>query len=162
ACPEIVTGKPVELGGCVGRREATGHGVTYCILEALEELGINPGEATAVVQGYGNVGSVVCQALAQRGVRIVGLGDRHGAIHNSKGLDLAALNDHLAAGNLLREYPKAETIPSDELLTTPCTVLVPAALERVITGANAPRLRCRVLAEAANGPTTPEADRILA
>jgi glutamate dehydrogenase (NAD(P)+) len=162
ACPEIVTGKPVELGGCVGRREATGHGVTYCILEALDELKLDPGKATAVVQGYGNVGSVVCQALAQHGVRIVGLADRHGAIRNPRGFDLAALNRHLAAGKVLADFPEAEKIPSDELLTTPCTVLVPAALERVITGANAPRLDCRVLAEAANGPTTPEADRILA
>jgi glutamate dehydrogenase (NAD(P)+) len=162
ACPEIVTGKPVELGGCVGRREATGRGATYCILEALEELNLKTGEATAVVQGYGNVGSVVCQEMAQRGVRIVAIGDRYGAIRDTRGINLAALNRHLATGKLLRDYPEADPIPSDELLTTPCTILVPAALERVITQANAPRLRCRVLAEGANGPTTPEADQILA
>jgi glutamate dehydrogenase (NAD(P)+) len=161
ACPEIVTGKPVELGGCVGRREATGRGVVYCIQEALKELQIKPGESTAIVQGYGNVGSVVAQELAQRGVRVTGLADRYGAIHNPRGIDLQALNRHVASGKAVGDFSQAERIPSDELLTKPCTVLVPAAVERVITEANAPRLRCRVLAEAANGPTTPEADAIL-
>jgi glutamate dehydrogenase (NAD(P)+) len=162
ACPEIVTGKPVELGGCVGRREATGRGVTYCILEALKELSLKPGESTAAVQGFGNVGSVVCQELSQRGVKIVAVADRYGAIRNERGIDMPGLSQHVAAGKLLREFPQAERIPSDELLTTPCTVLVPAALERVITHENAAKLRCRILAEGANGPTTPEADTILA
>ncbi len=162
ACPEIVTGKPVELGGCVGRREATGRGVVYCVMQALEEIGIHPGQSTAVVQGFGNVGSVVCQELALRGMRIVGVGDRYGAIQNPRGLDVAALNRHVAAGKLLRDFPGAEPLPAGDLLTLPCTILVPAALERVITEANAPKLRCRVLAEGANGPTTPEADAILA
>jgi glutamate dehydrogenase (NAD(P)+) len=161
ACPEIVTGKPVELGGCVGRREATGRGVVYCIQEALKEVQIKAGESTAVVQGYGNVGSVVAQELAQRGVRLIGLADRYGAIHNPRGIDLQALNRHVATGKSVNDFPQAERIPSDELLTKPCTILVPAAVERVINEANAPRLRCRVLAEAANGPTTPEADAIL-
>jgi glutamate dehydrogenase (NAD(P)+) len=161
ACPEIVTGKPVELGGCVGRREATGRGAVYCILEALKELDLKPGESTAVVQGYGNVGSVAAHELAQRGVRIVGLADRYGAIHNPRGIDLVALNRHMAAGKLLCDFPQAERIPDDQLLTLPCTILVPAAVERVITQVNAPHLRCRVLAEAANGPTTPEADVLL-
>jgi glutamate dehydrogenase (NAD(P)+) len=162
ACPEIVTGKPVELGGCVGRREATGRGVVYCILEALEELNLNPAGATAVVQGFGNVGSVVCQELALRGVRIIGVGDRYGAIKSARGIDVSALNQHVAGGKLLRDFPGADPIPSEELLTLPCTILVPAALERVITRSNAGRLRCRVLAEAANGPTTPDADEVLA
>jgi glutamate dehydrogenase (NAD(P)+) len=162
ACPEIVTGKPVEIGGCVGRREATGRGVTYCILEALNELHLNPGEATAVVQGFGNVGSVACQELYQRGVRILAIGDRYGAIRNPKGIDIPALSRHVAAGKLVKDFPGAETISADELLTTPCTVLVPAALERVINEKNAGRLRCRILAEGANGPTTPDADVILA
>src|SRR5262249_31400213 len=144
ACPEIVTGKPVELGGCVGRREATGRGVTYCILEALKELGLKTAEATAVVQGFGNVGSVVCQEPSQRGVKIIAVGDRYGAIRNPRGIDIPALTQHMASGKLLREFPRAERIPADELLTTPCTVLVPAALERVITEANAGQLRCRV------------------
>src|SRR5262249_5562729 len=162
ACPEIVTGKPVELGGCVGRREATGRGVTYCILEAMQELNLQPDQSTAVIQGFGNVGSVVCQELSQRGTRIVAVGDRYGAIRNLRGIDVAALAQHVAAGKLLRDFPAAERIPSDDLLTTPCTVLVPAALERVITQKNAGQLKCRILAEAANGPTTPEADAGLA
>jgi glutamate dehydrogenase (NAD(P)+) len=161
ACPEIVTGKPVELGGCVGRREATGRGVTYCILEALNELKLRPEESTAVVQGFGNVGAVVCQEFHRRGVKVVAVGDRYGAVRNPRGIDVPALAQHVAAGKLLRDFPGAERIDPNELLTTPCTVLVPAALERVITGANAGRLSCRVLAEAANGPTTPEADAVL-
>jgi glutamate dehydrogenase (NAD(P)+) len=161
ACPEIVTGKPVELGGCVGRREATGRGVVYCIMEALDELKLRAEESTAVVQGFGNVGSVVCQELAQRGARIVAIGDRYGAIRNPRGIDLAALSRFVAGGKLLRDFPGGDRIPDDELLTTPCTILVPAALERVINGKNAFQLRCRILAEAANGPTTPEADVLL-
>jgi glutamate dehydrogenase (NAD(P)+) len=161
ACPEIVTGKPVELGGCVGRREATGRGVVYCIMQALHEINARAAGATAVVQGFGNVGSAVCQELALRGVRIVAVGDRYGAIHNKRGIDVAALQRHVQSGKLLRDYPEAELLPSDELLTLPCTILVPAALERVITGENAARLSCRVLAEGANGPTTPDADAVL-
>lgn len=162
ACPEIVTGKPVELGGCVGRREATGRGVVYCIMEALEELRARPADTTAVVQGFGNVGSVACQELYQRGVKIIAVGDRFGAIRNDRGIDIPALLRHVASGKLLKDYPAAEAIASEELLTIPCTVLVPAAMERVIDGENANKLRCRVLAEGANGPTTVEADEALA
>jgi glutamate dehydrogenase (NAD(P)+) len=162
ACPEIVTGKPVELGGCVGRREATGRGIVYCIMEALKDLNLKPGESTAVVQGFGNVGSVVCQELVVRGVRLVAVGDRSGAISNAQGINVAALLQHVASGKFLRDFPEAEPISNEQLLTTPCTILVPAALERVITQKNAAQLRCRLLAEGANGPTTPEADTILA
>jgi glutamate dehydrogenase (NAD(P)+) len=162
ACPEIVTGKPVELGGCVGRREATGRGVVYCIMEALKDLHLQPGEATAVVQGFGNVGAAVCQELVQRGVRLVAVADRTGAISNPRGINVSALLQHVATGLFLRDFPGADAMPAEQLLTTPCTILVPAALERVITQKNAAQLRCRLLAEAANGPTTPEADAILA
>jgi glutamate dehydrogenase (NAD(P)+) len=161
ACPEIVTGKPVELGGCVGRREATGRGVVYCILEAMAELDLKPQESTAVVQGFGNVGSVVCQELAQRGVRIIAVGDRFGCIHNAKGIDVPTLTRHVASGKKLCDFQECEPMAPEELLCTPCTILVPAALERVITLMNAAKLRCRILAEVANGPTTPEADAIL-
>jgi glutamate dehydrogenase (NAD(P)+) len=162
ACPEIVTGKPVELGGCVGRREATGRGAVYCILEVMSELKIQPEQSTAVVQGFGNVGSVVCQELHQRGVKVIAVGDRNGSIRNMKGIDVPSLCRHVAAGNQLRDFHGAEVIPDGELLTTPCTILAPCALERVITGENAPKLKCRILAEGANGPTTIEADRVLA
>jgi glutamate dehydrogenase (NAD(P)+) len=161
ACPEIVTGKPVELGGCVGRREATGRGVVYCIMKALDEIGVSPANATAVVQGYGNVGAISCQELAKRGVKIIGVSDRYGAIANPQGIDIPALNKHVAAGKLLKEFPGARQMDPQEMLTMECTVLVPAALERQITDKNANKLRCRILAEAANGPTTPDADKIL-
>ena len=141
--------------------EAPGRGVVYCIMEAMKELKLNLNEASAVVQGFGNVGSVVAQELAQRGVRLIGLADRYGSIHNPRGIDLAGLQKHLARGKLLVDFPDADRIPDEQLLTLPCTILVPAAVERVITQANAARLRCRILAEAANGPTTPEADAIL-
>lgn len=165
ACPEIVTGKPVELGGCVGRKEATGRGVVFCIQQALEELKIDPGQATAVVQGFGNVGSVTCDELTRIGVKVVAVGDRFGAVRDPNGIDLAALHKHVGHPENNRRTvagcPGVEAMDPADLLTTPCTVLVPAAMERVVTAANAPKLRCRVLAEGANGPTTPDADAVL-
>ncbi len=163
ACPEIVTGKPVELGGCVGRREATGRGVTYCILEALEELKIAPADATAVVQGFGNVGSIVAQELVSRGVKVIAIGDRYGSIRNDKGIDVNDLIKYTLTNKekTIVGFPGAEVIRNDELLTTPCTILAPSASEQVLTIENAPKVKCRILAEGANGPTTPEADKIL-
>ena len=151
----------MELGGCIGRKEATGRGVVYCVMQALQEIGIAPANATAVVQGFGNVGAVTCVELALRGVKIVAVGDRYGALANPQGLDIAGLIKHVNEGKLLKDYAGGREIDPGELLTTPCTVLVPAALERVITERNAGKLKCRVLAEAANGPTTPDADEIL-
>ncbi|MGL6075269.1 MAG: Glu/Leu/Phe/Val family dehydrogenase [Fimbriiglobus sp.] len=163
ACPEIVTGKPVELGGCIGRREATGRGVVYCIMEALAELGLRADESTAVVQGFGNVGSVTCDELLKHGVKIIAIGDRDGAIRNRNGIDIAKLHEYVAKSESksVAGFPGADEINMAELLATPCTILVPAAMERVITAENARDLHCRILAEGANGPTTPEADRIL-
>ena len=161
ACPEIVTGKPVELGGCLGRREATGRGVTFCILEALKDLNIKPEEATAVVQGFGNVGAITCAELSQKGIKVIAVSDRYGAIHNALGIDIVELQNFVSGGNLLKDFPKAKQIDADEMLIIPCTVLVPAALERVIHVKNAAQLKCKILAEAANGPTTPEADAII-
>jgi len=165
ACPEIVTGKPVELGGCVGRKEATGRGVVYCIREALEELKIRAVESTAVVQGFGNVGSVTCEELYQLGVKIIAIGDRYSAIKNPHGIDIPTLIKYTSdEKNLLKSikgFPGADEIGLDELLITPCTILVPAALERVISGDIAKKLDCRILAEGANGPTTPDADDVL-
>lgn len=160
-CPEVVTGKPIELGGCLGRREATGRGVTYCILEALSELGYQPQESTAIVQGFGNVGGITCTELHQRGIKVVGVGDRYGGIHNSAGIDIPALHKWVNAGNPLYAFPEAEKISNEDLLLQPCTVLVPAALDRVITLENAKQLQCKIVAEGANGPTTLEADEIL-
>lgn len=162
ACPEIVTGKPVEIGGCVGRREATGRGVTYCVMQALQEININPGNATAVIQGFGNVGGVAALELHTRGVKIVGIGDRYGSIQNPNGIDVSKLQKHVADGKLVKDFPEAEPIGAKELLLLPCTILLPAALERQITHENAGKIQCRILAEGANGPTTPDADNILA
>src|ERR1035438_4058652 len=120
ACPNIVTGKPVELGGCIGRREATGRGVVYCVMQALQEIGIPAANATAVVQGFGNVGMVSCQELALRGVKIVAVGDRYGAIANPQGLDVPALSKHVTGGKLLKEFPGAREIDPNDLLTTAC------------------------------------------
>lgn len=162
ACPEIVTGKPVEIGGCLGRREATGRGCVYTIMAALKEHGIDPKDATAVVQGFGNVGSVASQELALRGVKVIAVADRYGAIVNEQGLDVEALIKHVAAHpSGLPEFPKAKKIDPKALMTLKCTVLVPAALERVITAENAGKLQCQIIAEGANGPTTPDADEIL-
>jgi len=161
ACPEIVTGKPVELGGCLGRREATGRGVTFCILEALKDLNISPEVATAVVQGFGNVGAITCAELSQKGVKVIAVSDRYGAIHNPSGINIAELQSFVSSGNLLKDFPEGKPINPEEMLVLPCTILVPAALERVIHLKNASQLKCKILAEAANGPTTPEADAII-
>jgi glutamate dehydrogenase (NAD(P)+) len=165
ACPEIVTGKPVELGGCLGRREATGRGVVFCIRQAMDELKIRPVEATAVVQGFGNVGSVTCDELYKLGVKIVAVGDRYGAIRNDRGLDIPALQKYVGGEENRQRtvvgFPGADEMAVDDLLATKCTILIPAAMERVITGRNAAKVNCRILAEGANGPTTPDADDIL-
>ena len=158
---EIVTGKPVFAGGTEGRREATGRGVAHLVGRAMERLQMNPAGATAIVQGFGNVGAVSAMALAERGLRILGVSDHTACYYDPKGLDLAALLRHTAATGRLAGWSAEAGCDAGELLTMPCDVLVPAAVEQVITGANAGRLRCRILAEGANGPTTPEADRVL-
>jgi glutamate dehydrogenase (NAD(P)+) len=157
----VVTGKPLSLGGSEGRSEATGRGVMFVTIEALQHLGIAPEGATVVVQGYGNVGSNAAKCLAEMGCRIVGLSDMYGGIYNPRGLDLAEVNAHMAETRSLRTVPGVEHISNEELLALPCTVLVPAALENQITALNAGRIKARVITEGANGPTTPEADRIL-
>ncbi|HXG47067.1 MAG TPA: Glu/Leu/Phe/Val dehydrogenase, partial [Methylomirabilota bacterium] len=161
AVPGVVTGKPLGIGGSVGRREATGRGVAYLVNRAMDTVHLDASRATAVIQGYGNVGSVAALCLARYGVRIIAVSDVHGGILNRAGLDLNALDRHVAEHRTVCGFPEAEPLSNEELLVTPCDILVPAALERQISEANAGRLQCRILAEAANGPTTPEADRIL-
>ena len=160
--PEIVTGKPVELGGTRGRREATGRGVAFLAARAMERMAIDPASATAIVQGYGNVGAVTTRELGRRGVRVVGVSDHTAAYYDPRGLDVAALDAHVAKTGRLRGFSSEALIDGEALLAMPCDVLAPCALERVITAENAAGLKCRVLAEGANGPTTPEADRVLA
>lgn len=158
---EVVTGKPVECGGTVGRREATGRGVAYLIGRAMDHLGMKASGATAIVQGFGNVGSVAATSLTQRGVKIVGVSDHTAAYFDRDGLDVAALDRHVRNHRVLRGFSSQTLFDPDALILQRCDVLVPAALERVITSANAEQINCRILAEAANGPTTPNADRIL-
>jgi glutamate dehydrogenase (NAD(P)+) len=159
--PGVVTGKPVILGGSLGRREATGRGVGYLINRTMDVLGMDSSKATAVVQGYGNVGSIAAHSLARYGVKVIGVSDAEGAIFNAKGLDLAALEQHVATTRTVKGFTGAEAIPHADLLLLPCDILAPCALERQITADNAARIQCRILAEGANGPTTPEADAIL-
>jgi glutamate dehydrogenase (NAD(P)+) len=160
--PSIVTGKPPLLGGSVGRREATGRGVSYLINRAMDTVGMDANQATAVVQGFGNVGSVTAFSLAKYGVKIIAVGDSSGALRNERGLDVANLQQHVARTGAVAGFSEADPITNEQLLETPCDILVPAALERQITEVNAGQIKCRILAEAANGPTTPEADEILA
>jgi glutamate dehydrogenase (NAD(P)+) len=162
ALGEIVTGKPVSLGGVAGRREATGRGVVFLIDRALDHLKIQPSRCTAIVQGFGNVGSVTAGGLAfKSGMKVVGISDHTASIYDPKGIDVAAADRHVAQHGTLHDFSLGERVDAREFLTLPCDVLVPAAVERVINEENAGRLRCRILAEAANGPTTPEADEIL-
>ena len=159
--PSIVTGKPVGLGGSLGRREATGRGVGYLVNRATDALGMDMSKCTAVVQGYGNVGSVTAFSLARYGAKIIAVSDVRGGIYNQKGLDLWKLEKFVAENKTVVGFPEAESVSNEQLLLLPCDILVPAAMEQQITKANAAQIKCRILAEAANGPTTPEADVIL-
>jgi glutamate dehydrogenase (NAD(P)+) len=161
AVPEVVTGKPVAIGGTLGRREATGRGVAYMITEAAKHLGIDLSKCMAVVQGFGNVGSVVVRELANIGVTVVGVSDRTGGFYDSKGLPVARLLELADKTHSLEGCAYGDKISNAELLELPCDILVPAALEMQITKENAARLKCRILAEGANGPTTLEADAVL-
>lgn len=158
---EIVTGKPVATGGTAGRREATGRGVAYLVDRAMSRMGASMSGATAIIQGFGNVGSVAAQALASRGVRLIGVSDHTACYFNPKGLDVAALLRHTEERGNLSRFSNELSFDPAALLMQPCDILVPAAMERVIDGEMAARLRCRVLAEGANGPTTPDADAVL-
>jgi glutamate dehydrogenase (NAD(P)+) len=159
--PSIVTGKPVDVGGSLGRREATGRGVAYLVNRAMDMMKLDASKATAVVQGYGNVGSIAALSMARFGIKVIAISDVSGGIYNPKGIDLWKLNHHVETNKSVSGFPGAEPISNEQLLVTPCDVLVPAALERQITEKNAAKVQCRILAEAANGPTTPEADKIL-
>ena len=159
--PGVVTGKPVNLGGSLGRREATGRGVGYLVGRAMDVIGMETRDSTVVVQGFGNVGSVAAASLAKHGAKIIAVSDAFGGIYNAKGLDLNLLNDHVEKTRSVVGFEGADAITNAQLLELECDVLIPAALERQITGENAPRIKCRILAEGANGPTTPDADVIL-
>lgn len=159
---EIVTGKPVGVGGTVGRREATGRGVSILTKLALEHLGITPSSCSAIVQGFGNVGSVTAELYSRDlGMKIVGLSDHTCAYFDPSGLPLDKIFAHVASLGVLAGWSTEALIGADDLLVQKCDVLAPCAVERVIDTHNANRLQCRVVAEGANGPTTPAADAIL-
>jgi len=159
--PSIVTGKPVLLGGSLGRREATGRGVAYLVNRAEDTIGLDVAKATAVVQGFGNVGSVAALSMMRYGIKVIAVSYAFGGLYNEKGIDLWKLDEFANEKKTVVGFPGAEPISNEQLLVTPCDILVPAALERQITNENAGKIRCRILAEAANGPTTPGADEIL-
>ena len=159
--PSIVTGKPLALQGSKGRSKATGYGVAFCACKSLVNLGLSVQGATTVIQGFGNVGAHAADAFVSSGVLVTGVADVDGAIWNARGLNIRLLREHVAKTGSVAGFAEAEPIDPARLLCQPCDILAPCALDRSITGDNAPKLRCKILAEGANGPTTPEADRIL-
>ena len=159
--PEIVTGKPLSVGGTYGRRESTGRGVVYLVERAAHLINFKLVGGTAVIQGFGNVGAIAARGLAHKnGMKVIAVSDISGAYRNENGIDVRAAEKYAAEHGSLQGYPEAESFSADELLTIPCDVLVPAAVSGVIHGKNAGQIQCRILAEAANGPTTVEADKI--
>jgi glutamate dehydrogenase (NAD(P)+) len=158
----VVTGKPVNIGGSRGRREATGRGVSVVCDQALKYLGLPIEGCRVIVQGFGNVGSNSAKILAQKGYTIIGIAEYDGGLYNANGIDIPALIEHRKRSGSINGFAEAEAADKDELLTRHCDILIPAATENVITSRNADRLRCRILVEGANGPTTTVADEILA
>jgi len=159
--PAVITGKPLAIGGSEGRLEATARGVQVVTREVMRDLGMQPEHCRVVIQGFGNVGSVSARLLSELGCKIVGLSDINGGIYNREGIDVMTALRYSREHGSLSGMPGTENVTNAELLELPCDVLVPAALENQITGRNAARIKARLIIEAANGPTTPDADRIL-
>jgi len=158
----VVTGKPLSLGGSRGRPEATGRGCMMVTLKALQHLGLDPKNSRIVIQGFGNVGGMAARLMAAEGFRIVSIIEYDGAVYNPNGIDIAALQQHRKETGSITGFQGGEDMDRGEAMFLPCDVLIPAATENVITSPNADRLRCKILCEGANGPTTPLADEILA
>ncbi len=159
--PAVITGKPLAIGGSEGRLEATARGVQFVTREAMHDLGLRPEDCSVVVQGFGNVGSISARLLHEMGCRVVAVSDIQGGVYNPHGIDIHKALRHSKEHGSLRGLPDTEAITNAELLELPCDVLVPAALENQLTAKNAPRVKARLIVEAANGPTTPDADHIL-
>jgi glutamate dehydrogenase (NAD(P)+) len=159
--PGVVTGKPLIVGGSAGRREATGRGIVYAIYQAARHLGYEIRGRKVVVQGFGNVGSVAARLLWREGCVIVAVGDVKGGIYNPAGLDIRQLETHIAEAGSVVGFPGADAVTNEELLTLPCDIVVPAAVGGQIHARNADRIKASLVAEGANGPTTPEGDAIL-
>jgi glutamate dehydrogenase (NAD(P)+) len=159
--PGVVTGKPISLGGSEGRNEATARGCVFTVIEAARHRGLDLTQATVAVQGFGNAGAIAARLMRDEGSTIVAVSDSSGGIHNAKGLDIDRVLQWKREHGTVRGFPGADDVSNAELLELPCDVLIPAALENQITERNADRIRASIVAEAANGPTTPEADSIL-
>ena len=157
----VVTGKPVPLGGSLGRREATGRGVLFTVNEAIKKFKLTPEQTSVAVQGSGNVGGIGALLMHETGYKVIAISDMYGGLHNSKGLDIPEVLAYLQATKSLEGYQEADYITNSELLELECDVLAPCATENQITSENADRVKCKILAEGANGPTTPKADQIL-
>ncbi|MFN7914717.1 MAG: Glu/Leu/Phe/Val dehydrogenase [Vicinamibacterales bacterium] len=157
----VVTGKPLELGGSLGRREATGRGVMISTRESAKHLGFDIRNATVAVQGYGNVGAISAELIAELGAKVVAVTDWKGGVYNEKGLDLGALNEYVRQHKTVAGFAGATSLTNDELFALDVDVLIPAALENQITSANAPSIKAKVVVEGANGPTSPDAHKHL-
>jgi len=161
AVPGIVTGKPLEIGGSLGRESATARGTVYTAESAAKYIGLDLSKATCAVQGFGNAGSIAAKLISELGTKVIAVSDSQGGIFNSKGLDVDTVIKHKKETGSVLGFAGAEDITNEELLIIDCDVLIPAALENSITGKNAADVKAKIIAEAANGPTTPEADKIL-
>ncbi|MFC1463345.1 MAG: Glu/Leu/Phe/Val dehydrogenase [Candidatus Brachytrichaceae bacterium NZ_4S206] len=159
--PAIVTGKPINIGGSAGRFEATGRGIMFTVREAYRTFGWDFDGISVVVQGFGNVGSITAQTAHEMGCKVIAVSDVEGGIYNPKGIDIPRLRRYMREHSTVQGFDDADKITNAELLELPCDVLVPAAMENQITRMNAGRIKARIVAEGANGPTTPEADEIL-
>jgi glutamate dehydrogenase (NAD(P)+) len=157
----VVTGKPVDLGGSRGRREATGRGILFVVNEAIKRFGMTPPQTRVVVQGSGNVGGIGAQLMHEAGYKVIAISDVNSGIYNPDGIDIPAALKHLNATRSFEEFPGVERVSNKALLEIECDVLVPAATENQITSENADRIKCKILAEGANGPTTAAADKVL-
>lgn len=159
--PEVITGKPLAIGGSLGRNEATGRGLSFTVREAAKKLGINLRAATIAVQGFGNAGQFAAQLLEEMGAKVLAVSDSQGGISNKNGISIGSARAHKEKTGSVVGFPGSNSISNEEILETDCTILVPAALENQITKNNAANVSAKLVAEAANGPTTPEADEIL-
>jgi glutamate dehydrogenase/leucine dehydrogenase len=159
--PEVITGKPLAIGGSLGRTEATGRGLSFTVREAAKKLKLNLHTATVAVQGFGNAGQYAAQLLEEQGAKVIAVSDSKGGVYNKNGIQIGALRKHKEKKGSVVGFPESKSISNEEVLETDCTILIPAALENQITKKNAPKISAKVVAEAANGPTTPEADDIL-
>jgi len=159
--PGVVTGKPLIVGGSAGRREATGRGIVYTLYQAARHQGLDLKGRRVVIQGFGNVGAVAARLLWREGCSIVGVSDARGGAYNPKGIDIRQLEGHAREAGSVTGFPDAEPVSNPELLELPCDVLIPAAVGSQIHKKNADRIKTSLIVEGANGPTTPEADRIL-